>query len=108
MSQAQRCWDRKKRKLWSGVHRTVFERNKFMRIGMFKCCACDCVPARNNVVHHMEHLVCFVPAMLALGVQQGAVSGDKAQRYMDLAKDLTYTCWRMYDSNPRGGPYRLA
>ena len=50
----------------------------------------------------MEHLGCFIPAMLALGVQQGAVSGDKAKRYMTLAEELTYTCWKMYSMTHTG------
>ena len=50
----------------------------------------------------MEHLGCFIPAMLALGVNQGAVNGTKADQYMTLAADLTYTCWKMYDSQYTG------
>lgn len=54
------------------------------------------------IAHKFEHLACFIPAMLALGVKEGAVTGDKAERYLSLAKDLTYTCWQMYDRHATG------
>ena len=57
---------------------------------------------RGRLKHKMDHLACFIPAMLALGVQQGAVHGSKADTYMSLAADLTYTCWKMYSSHPSG------
>ena len=50
----------------------------------------------------MDHLVCFVPAMLALGSHMGAVTGDKAYQYLDLAEKLTETCWQLYASQPTG------
>ena len=53
--------------------------------------------------HKMDHLGCFIPAMLALGVKEGAVTGEKAKHYMSLAADLTYTCWKMYSLQPSGG-----
>lgn len=52
----------------------------------------------------MDHLGCFIPAMLALGVHQGAVQGIKAHQYMSMAEDLTYTCWKMYSLQPTGIP----
>ena len=57
---------------------------------------------RGYIRHRMEHLSCFIPAMLALGVQQGAVTGDKGKYYMSLAEDLTYTCWQMYKQQYTG------
>ena len=60
---------------------------------------CKC---RGKVKHKMDHLVCFLPALLALGVQQGAVQGLKGQQYLSLAEDLTYTCWKMYSLQPSG------
>ena len=50
----------------------------------------------------MDHLVCFAPAMLALGAHSGAVGGAKGERYMQVAADLTYTCWQMYERQPTG------
>ena len=61
---------------------------------------CQC---RGKIKHKMDHLVCFLPALLALGVQQGAVQGPKGQQYLSLAEDLTYTCWKMYSLQPTGG-----
>ena len=40
--------------------------------------------------------------MLALGVRQKAVTGPKAKQYATLAKDLTYTCYKMYALQPTG------
>ncbi|KAL3145318.1 hypothetical protein ABBQ38_001578 [Trebouxia sp. C0009 RCD-2024] len=57
---------------------------------------------RKRVKHKMDHLVCFVPAMLALGSHMGAVTGDKADQYMQLAEKLTETCWQMYATQPTG------
>ncbi len=50
----------------------------------------------------MDHLVCFVPAMLALGSHMGAVTGSKIDLYMQLAEKLTETCWQLYDTQPTG------
>lgn len=54
----------------------------------------DCRFAGN--VAKMDHLACFAPAMLALGVHARAVTGSKAARYLALAEELTRTCWQMY------------
>nr|AIG56487.1 secreted protein [Achlya hypogyna] len=40
----------------------------------------------------MDHLVCFIPGMLALGYMNGM-----PKSHMDLAQDLLETCWQMYD-----------
>jgi hypothetical protein len=58
---------------------------------------------RNQVKHKFDHLVCFVPGMLALGAHSGAVGGAKAERYVELAGALTHTCWQMYHRMPSGG-----
>ncbi len=36
------------------------------------------------VKHKMDHLSCFIPAMLALGAHAGAVKEEKAKRYMQV------------------------
>ena len=46
--------------------------------------------------HKMDHLVCFVPGMLALGVKHGVVEGERATRHMDAARALMSTCYNMY------------
>eukprot|EP00049_Salpingoeca_infusionum_P022704 m.8272 g.8272 ORF g.8272 m.8272 type:complete len:630 (+) comp5339_c0_seq2:127-2016(+) len=43
----------------------------------------------------MDHLVCFLPGLLALGASAGMPS-----HHMDLAKDLTKTCYEMYARQP--------
>lgn len=63
------------------------------------------VNSRKRVKHKMDHLVCFVPAMLALGSHMGAVTGSKADQYMQLAENLTETCWQMYATQPTGEPF---
>eukprot|EP00884_Botryococcus_braunii_P021697 jgi/Botrbrau1/8210/Bobra.0392s0008.1 len=50
----------------------------------------------------MDHLACFVPAMLALGAHAGAVQGERYNLYMTLARNLTRTCWEMYNQMPTG------
>lgn len=69
------------------------------------CCftnTCFMGACRKRVRHKMDHLVCFVPAMLALGSHMGAVTGSKADQYMQLAENLTETCWQMYATQPTG------
>ena len=66
-----------------------------------------------NLIGKMEHLACYFPGSMALGVAQGAVSGPKAQHYLDVAANLTYTCWQMYERTTTGallpdGIYRAA
>jgi len=48
-------------------------------------------------VHQMDHLVCFVPGMLALGAH-----GDTYDADMELARELMATCYRMYAHSPSG------
>ena len=54
------------------------------------------------VRHKMDHLACFIPAMLALGVHAGAVAGDKAVEFLEVAEELGETCWQMYAQMPTG------
>lgn len=55
-----------------------------------------------GLVHKMDHLACFVGGMLALGVHHKAVTGPKAERYLQVAKELTDTCYQMYKRSPSG------
>jgi hypothetical protein len=49
----------------------------------------------------MDHLTCFFPALLTLGVMNGAsTSTYKAEVHISLAKDLASTCYMMYQSFP--------
>ena len=54
------------------------------------------------VRHKMDHLACFIPGMLALGAHAGAVTGDKAHEFLEVAEELGETCWQMYDQMPTG------
>ena len=42
-----------------------------------------------------DHLVCYLPGTLALGVHNGLPA-----KYMAIAKNLIYTCYRMYKDMP--------
>ena len=54
------------------------------------------------VRHKMDHLACFIPAMLALGAHARAVRGDKAAEFLEVAEELGETCWQMYAQMPTG------
>jgi endoplasmic reticulum Man9GlcNAc2 1,2-alpha-mannosidase len=43
----------------------------------------------------MDHLVCFLPGTLALGVHYGM-----PKEHMKLAEDLLYTCYLTYAAQP--------
>lgn len=60
------------------------------------------LPRYGEIYAKMDHLVCFVPAMLALGVHAHAVADQKAAKYLDLAEELGRTCWQMYAQMPSG------
>ena len=51
----------------------------------------------------MEHLACYLPGNLALGVAEGEVGGEKAVQYAAVAEELAHTCMRMYTLMPTGG-----
>jgi len=54
----------------------------------------------------MDHLVCYVPGLLALGASVRKL--EKTQIYIDLAEDLANTCYELYIRQPTGlGPERV-
>jgi len=53
--------------------------------------------------HKMDHLVCFLPGILALGaVTNPDQTSFRVERDMELAKELMYTCYQMYARQPTG------
>ena len=52
----------------------------------------------------MEHLACFAPGMLALGVLRGGARLPRAAaaNHTRLATQLATTCWRLYADAPTG------
>ena len=52
---------------------------------------------KGYVVHKFNHLSCFVPGMLALGVHKGKelLSSVKQRKYLKVAEELTETCYEM-------------
>ena len=72
------------------------------RLAMLMGCYDDMCLLRNRPDAKMDHLACFVPGMLALGVSHGAVTGPKAEQYQAVAANMTYTCYQMYKQQPTG------
>jgi len=54
--------------------------------------------------YKMDHLVCFMGGLLALGAYTDplGLESDRAQRDLKTAKALTYTCYQMYARMPTG------
>jgi len=48
--------------------------------------------------HKMDHLVCFLPGVMALGAYTDPTGFEsaRAQRDLEIAKGLMYTCYQMY------------
>ena len=74
-----------------------------LHIALSRVPAVSCAATRTFFEKQMEHLTCFVAGNLALGVSSGAVTGGNATKYLDLAKNLTATCYQMYRHTPTGG-----
>lgn len=57
-----------------------------------------------KIDNKMDHLVCFMGGLLALGAYTDPLGMDspRAQRDMQTAKALTYTCYQMYARMPTG------
>lgn len=57
-----------------------------------------------NTQNKMDHLVCFVPGMLALGAFTAVGTDGEKHAIRDLtnAKALMYTCWQMYERQATG------
>ncbi|KAF9031395.1 seven-hairpin glycosidase [Hymenopellis radicata] len=55
--------------------------------------------------HTFEHLTCFLPGMLRLGVHSLKLPAEKKQRHLWAAQGLAKTCWLTYADMPTGiGP----
>jgi hypothetical protein len=54
--------------------------------------------ASGRIDHKMDHLVCFMGGLLALGAytDPAGLDGTRAQRDLRTARALTYTCYQMY------------
>ncbi|TMW63371.1 hypothetical protein Poli38472_002312 [Pythium oligandrum] len=55
-------------------------------------------------IHHMEHLACFVPGLLALGAHRmQATDPERSMRHLSTAKRLMKTCYEeFYAKQPTG------
>jgi len=58
----------------------------------------------NDTRQRMDHLSCFVPGMLVLGLMHGAggETENAKTETLDLAKELMATCVHMYEFTPTG------
>lgn len=54
-----------------------------------------------KIEHKMDHLVCFVSGLLALGAYSN-YENENAKRDFKNAKSLMYTCFQMYNSTASG------
>ena len=54
-----------------------------------------------RIAHKMDHLVCFLPGILALGAYTQP-DNPNAKRDMTLAKAMLYTCYQMYRRTATG------
>lgn len=59
----------------------------------------------------MDHLVCFLPGSIAIGATEGMTETEarkqpwwsaEKEKQMELARELTKTCWAMYDVTDSG------
>jgi len=53
-------------------------------------------------VGKMDHLVCFVPGMLALGANHSVVDEPIRSHHMTFARELMRTCYEFYRQTPTG------
>ena len=53
-----------------------------------------------GLVHEMDHLSCFVGGMFCLG--SGAGVTDQEKLYLETARKITRTCYKMYADSPTG------
>ena len=59
------------------------------------------------IIPEMEHLSCFVPGMLTLGIRDDS-NKERRDKYLKVARQLTTTCYEMYDTQVTGlGPERV-
>lgn len=56
----------------------------------------------NQLNHKMDHLVCFLPGVLALGSYLSPDGHPSKERDMKVAQELMYTCYQMYKRQPTG------
>lgn len=78
-----------------GVHKRLLKRTSPSRLAYVS----DLDGGRT--VDKMDHLVCFLPGVMALGAKSKPDSPNAA-RDLRTAKQLTYTCYQMYARHPTG------
>ncbi|EIE24199.1 glycoside hydrolase [Coccomyxa subellipsoidea C-169] len=105
-----KVWIYKGRRAEDEMYRAMWERSmdEMLRKLLFKneesgyTYVAEFARCGSPLLHKMDHLSCFIPAMLALGAHASAVTGAKATRYLQVAEELTHTCWQMYHQMASG------
>lgn len=65
----------------------------------------DLHPIREAPSYRFEHLSCFFPGLLALGVHTLDLAKEDKERHLWAAKGLAYTCYVLYQDQATGiGP----
>ena len=106
-------------RLWVSAMDSMIERmvresqDGYVYVGDLKLhtgAASDADDDGDDVVPRMEHLSCFVPGMLALGVHHARrlnvgdiLDETKADTYMKIAKGVAKTCFAMYATSGQKG-----
>ncbi|KAF4131709.1 Glycosyl hydrolase family 47 [Phytophthora infestans] len=55
-----------------------------------------------SAVQRMDHLLCFVPGLLALGTLSETEDHAKNAKHLELAEKLMETCYQLYHRQPTG------
>ncbi|KAG7400237.1 Mannosyl-oligosaccharide 1,2-alpha-mannosidase IB [Phytophthora boehmeriae] len=55
-----------------------------------------------SAIQRMDHLLCFVPGLLALGTLAETEDHAKNAKHLDLAEKLMETCYQFYHRQPTG------
>eukprot|EP01024_Parvocaulis_polyphysoides_P034919 TRINITY_DN3091_c0_g1_i4.p2 TRINITY_DN3091_c0_g1~~TRINITY_DN3091_c0_g1_i4.p2 ORF type:complete len:175 (+),score=10.86 TRINITY_DN3091_c0_g1_i4:196-720(+) len=63
----------------------------------------DGIKSQSKPIPKMDHLVCFLPGLLALGNFHQVETGQKNEpQDMEIARKLMQTCYEMYRRSPLG------
>ncbi|KAF4321122.1 hypothetical protein BBO99_00004017 [Phytophthora kernoviae] len=55
-----------------------------------------------SAIQRMDHLLCFVPGLLAMGTLAETEDHTKNDKHLDLAEKLMETCYQLYHRQPTG------
>ncbi|POM77585.1 Mannosyl-oligosaccharide alpha-1,2-mannosidase, partial [Phytophthora palmivora] len=73
-----------------------------MKVPSFSCGTTPLNTAADIAVQRMDHLLCFVPGLLALGTLSETEDHAKNTKHLELAEKLMETCYQLYHRQPTG------